>query len=206
MLSLGRQVLSAAALVCGTAAMFATAQAQEAPAAGTTRAVQGIVIDNGASSGAAQVDSSHRLLTQAAAPSQFFHSVALGLGSPPDANGPCAVVATPPEGKTLILQQVRVSTVLAPSPGPEDGAGIYLGKKCAAFIGDVFPSKPELDTVTFGPGFVVTSAISMRTSGGMEVDAYVDGYLVPKADAPTQTPPTVTEMAGGKRTKLSTAQ
>jgi hypothetical protein len=168
------RVAQAAALV---AILAFPALAQDTPTATSHVVIQS------SSGNAAQVDTSGRLLTQQSSPANFFHAAAHQIGS---ASG-CINIATAPNGKAIIVRQVRVDTTTNPAPGSSQAILIYVDKKCATDVGTVNPPGIGLTVVPFDPGVGLRAGMSVQVFGSIIADIYVDGYLVPASSVPDTT-------------------
>lgn len=125
----------------------------------------------------ARVEAGNRLAVQEVPPSTFFHAFkAVNPASP------CAVLALPPSGKALVVQQVRVSAVDGPSNG-NPYLQFYADTSCT--FSQLFGEANLLVAggpivVPLNPGLAIPSAggLSVRNSTGFGADIYVDGYTV----------------------------
>jgi hypothetical protein len=118
--------------------------------------------------------------TQLAAPSTYLH-----FRSFPTA-GHCAVVATPPAGKAMILRDVRIDVYQDPMPGSGQYVSLYSDTVCANLVGDVNPGTVGETVLPFDPGLGVQagSGLSVLVGGSVGTEVYTDGYAVPPGQVP----------------------
>jgi hypothetical protein len=119
--------------------------------------------------------------SQQAPPSNLVHIAALQVR-----NFACVVIATPPAGKALIVQQIRLNVFQAPASG--DRILIYANSTCADSGIVSIVSEPAVGqlTVPFAAGTPIPagSGVSVIVSGTFQVEAFTDGYVVPGAQVP----------------------
>ena len=161
----------------GAIASFATAGAAMAA---DTRVN---VADPTVTSRVARVEAGNRLAVQEVPPSTFFH--AFKAVNPASA---CAVLALPPSGKALVVQQIRVGAIDGPSNG-NPYLQFYADTSCtfSQLIGEVNPTAvggPILMPLTPGVAIPASGGMSVRNSTGFGADIYVDGYTVIPGVAP----------------------
>jgi hypothetical protein len=146
---------------------------------------------------AAAVEIGNRLAVQEVAPSSFYHSSNSGIVG-------CVRIAAPPNGKALIVRQVRITTF---SVGETDTAAVlYANSTCAddGVVASVALTGPGLTPVTFDPGVAIPMgygfSFGLVNGGGSDVDVFVDGYVVPANAAPVAGQ--IIESAGRRRPRL----
>ncbi len=107
----------------------------------------------------------------------------------------CTKLYSPPHGFSFVVTQVVTDTYLDPTPGSDNDVEIYTGTAstaCKTAIADVNPPSVGDQVLPFAPGVVIPSGddLSVIAFGGVSVEVYGLGYLVPSADAPHLTPAT----------------
>jgi hypothetical protein len=167
--------------LCVLAALAAACSANAANAAAT----QVNITDPNAATRAAHVEPGNRLAVQEVPPTNFYHNSNFGL----NAGSGCQQIAIPPAGKALVIQDVRINVYADPSPGLGQFVYLSLGFDCssASVVGDLDPPTVGQTVVPFGSGLTIpaSSALSILVGGSVATEAYVDGYTVPTAVAPT---------------------
>jgi hypothetical protein len=163
-----------ATVAAATAAVAATTQVNIADPTATTRI--------------ARVEPGSRLAVQEVEPTSFFH-LTTGLGY----LQPCTQIAAPPNGKALIVRQVRLDI----STNGGNGAGyvaLFANADCAlnGLVGRVTPTGDStgLSTMSFDPGLSVPAGhvLSAQAFNQVFVYTFVDGYTVASQVAPVGKP------------------
>jgi hypothetical protein len=185
-----RNMIGAAA-----AAVAALSVAFGAPAlAGTGSPVN--IVDPKTSADVAHVTSDGELeitggvTTQQAIPANFFHHSSSPFGFPI-----CTTLATPPAGSALIIKQVRLDVLEEGQPGATQDAQFYVGNPAGGIcgvtfqIGQVNPPTVGQYVVPFDPGLGIPagSVLSAQCFGGLQCQAFVDGFVVPANEVPPVT-------------------
>ncbi|HEY1709189.1 MAG TPA: hypothetical protein VGG10_13045 [Rhizomicrobium sp.] len=149
--------------------------------AGTaTAADTNVVIRDAGKNTPAQVDPAGKLDVGPAAPGQFFHTDYLGLQS----SVGCAAIATAPGGKALNVRQVRINIYGDPAPGPNNNLAVYSDTACNQEVGDMNPPAIGPYTMTFDPGVTSQSGMSVRVTGSLSAEVFVDGFYILAGAAP----------------------
>jgi hypothetical protein len=183
-------------------------------AVAATVAYNGIEGTNGTTTtqNKALVTSAGQLLTTGVEPTKYVEY--LGYGDTADGNSggfQCETASTIPSGKAFVAQQINVTVFEVDSPiaysnpsgvyggsyfivrsdssgnaGSCEGPSMADGEAPGGTVGNV--------AIPLVPGYVVPSgyAIDVYTQG-LSADIWINGYLVPSADAPPT--PNVTKMA-----------
>jgi hypothetical protein len=171
----------------------------------------------GTSKNQADVTAANQLLTTETPPPKFVHDAAI-VDAAYGQSG-CSQITTVPAGDSLIVQGVQADVSQADQPqyfsytnylnetaysqGSDAFFDVDYGGACpnppfymttgdapAGGVGDV--------TIPVQPGFVVTSGtVVSATATGMDATFFVNGYLVPSADAPVITPEVVKHSKAG---------
>ena len=111
----------------------------------------------------------------------------------------CAVLATPPAGKALVITSIVVNTYQNPTPGTADYVAFYLSPagSCSTLVHNVNPGGIGTTNVDLGPGIIVPNGQTLRVyhSGDNQSEIYAYGYQiaasqVPAASAESETPAT----------------
>jgi hypothetical protein len=99
----------------------------------------------------------------------------------------CSVVLTPPQGKAMIVRQVRINVFADPSPGESQDVAIFTGIDCNSFVGEVTPPTAGETILPFDPGLGIPakSGLSAETGGSVEAQVFADGYSVPSIQVAT---------------------
>jgi hypothetical protein len=117
--------------------------------------------------------------TQLAPSQRIFHAT----NSVSDTS--CKILATPPVGLGLIIQQVRVNTFSIATPGPGNWINVFVAPDCGGgdLLGSVNPAAVGLTTITFGAGLAVPQGkvLSIRAFGSAKAEVYADGITLPAA-------------------------
>jgi len=119
--------------------------------------------------------------SQQAAPSNLVHIAALQVQ-----NFACVVIARPPAGKALIVQQIRLNVFQAAASG--DRALIYANPTCADSGIISIVNEPAIGQLTVplaaGAAIPAGSAVSLIVAGTFQIEAFIDGYVVPASQVP----------------------
>ena len=122
---------------------------------------------------------------QQATPRTYVHAAAFGL----DSGVGCHVLATPPNGRALIVREVRLDVLQNTTSSGE--IGIFADTTCqlADLVGDVDLPTIGQTVVPFDPGLGIKagSAISVKvwpTTSDI-AEAFLDGYTVPSSQVPS---------------------
>lgn len=112
-----------------------------------------------------------------------------------DSESPCTKLYSPPHGYSFVVTQIVTDTWENPTPGADNDVAIYTGttsQNCKTEVNDVNPPSFGDQVLPFTPGMVIPAGddISAIAYGGISVELYGLGYLVPSADAPHLTPAT----------------
>jgi hypothetical protein len=116
-------------------------------------------------------------------PVSYYHNGTFTL----DAASGCTMIAAAPEGKALIVRQVRIDVYADPSPGSNNYVALYADSACLTVVGDVNPGALGQTIVSFDPGVSIPqgSAMYASLSGAVQAETYVDGYSVDPTVAPS---------------------
>jgi hypothetical protein len=167
-----------------TAYAFAAAVALASANAAMGAATQVNITDPRATTRSALVEPGQRLAVQEVPPTSYFHS---GLATGPNAG--CGELAAVPNGKALVVRQVRVMPTAQGNPTGYTIIEFYLGPACnIGPIGGVVPNAVggQPLVVTWDPGIAVPAggAVSYVNSTSYSVEVYLDGYTVPSSAVP----------------------
>ena len=152
----------------------------------------GIVGSNGARAG---VTSTGALQTAPASPSNFV--AAYGI-----TDGTCVPIYKVPRNKGLIITSVTFNTISTPSTGGGYWSGLYTSSSCTGnYFLDNSPGGTGEITVPLNPGLALTSGtgVYVAPQGGVEIEVYINGYLVPAAAVPSNRLPAVTHAGAAQQ-------
>lgn len=106
----------------------------------------------------------------------------------PAGSGGCLVLATPPAGKAMIVDQVRVNVTSDPAPGSGHNLGFYTGQ-CVRFVGEVTPATVGQTAMTFGAGLGINAAsnlpsLNVQQNSAVAANVFVDAHTVASSAVP----------------------
>lgn len=147
-----------------------SAMAQDASPSARTATTT--VIADPSTSSEARVDTTGRLLTQVAAPTNFFSQTTIGI------QDSCAQIVNPPSGKSVVVTDVTVNIYNLSNPGSGTKLTFFNSPNCGGFeVGNINPSSLGVTTIPFGPGIVV-SGMSVGGQGTIGAETFAHGYVV----------------------------
>jgi hypothetical protein len=114
---------------------------------------------------------------------RYFHYYRLAEGTG------CTKVFTAPTGQSLILTQVSADVWDDPSPGASNEVLVTTDPTCHAVMAESNPGTTGAQDFQFDPGVVIPPGKSLYAQAGdaIQCDIVGSGYLVPVADAPSET-------------------
>ena len=116
---------------------------------------------------------------QVAPTSAFYHRQSNMLIT----GGGCQMIAKPPTGKQLVVQEVTLNIVYLMTPDQSNSITLYIGTDCTGDrLANVTPSSLGPIALPFDPGVVVPASakLSVEVSGDVGAESWVTGYLIPQ--------------------------
>ena len=112
--------------------------------------------------------------------------------------GSCVPLATPPDGKALILKSIALDTFNIGTPGAGILAGFYLGAQgCERFLMDINPPGVGLINQPFEPGLGIPSGQRLWVfASGISAEVYAFGYSTTASSVPATLAPTSVAKSG----------